>query len=425
MKHLILLTLWCASVALAQQSDLETKTSFEAAYRSIAMEIDAAKTQDQLDSLRGSIDALESRYAEHRAFLDRALHPETFAEKIEKLRTLHGLTYERVYLIQSQGITISEYEARLASLTQRLDSLTNDRDRLFAELRESKKSLADLRQKMRSLSKSLEARDRLLFALTDSIFLPYDKNLSQTTEVQKEAVVRKLLKSNVVARVYDIASDNVKFLEVTQVQPSDYASLFEQQQQFKSKWIGLREKMNAVALASGGSAEEASSGSSKSSGKGRQKATHSPGTDSIPALEPVGHVDAVINQWEKKLHASFWKGLEQEFSSKRVTLQPFTDGESFAMSVLEYVDSAKTDGRDVFVFVHDIWKDRIDKHWRATLEKESVLGKQNFATLDKAISELDEKKFDMKFVLYILGAAVVAFGAWWFFTQRKPATQKA
>lgn len=408
-----------------QESDLEVKNGFEKTYRSIAAAIDSAQSTAILDSLLDTISGVESKYAPRQAFLDKALYPETFASSLTKLRSLHSLTYDRVHLIQSQGMTIVEYEERLASISSRLDSLTADRDRLFGELKASRKSLTEMREKMKTLSRSLEARDRLTFALLDSIFLPYDKNLSQASEVQKEAVTRKLLKSNVVARVYDIAADNVKFLDVTQLQAKDYASLIEQQQQFKTKWTGLREKINAVALSAepSGNAKTTSESGSKTKGTG-SKDTPTPQTPPQPTLEPATHVDAIMSEWETKLQASFWANLNKEFSTKGIYVRPFTNAESFAASMRSYVDSAKVDGRDVFVFVNDIWKDRIDKEWREPLTKDSMLGKAEYASLDKAVSELGEKKFDVKFILYILVAAVAAFGGWWF-VQKKPKKTQA
>lgn len=418
----VFLFVMLASLPLfGQESDLEVKNNFERTYRSIVEAIDSAKSTAILDSLLNAISGVESQYTSRQAFLDKALYPETFTSSIAKLRSLHSLTYDRVMLIQSQGMTIVEYEERISSLSARLDSLTADRDRLFSELKASRKSLTEMREKMRILSRSLEARDRLTFALVDSIFLPYDKNLSQASEVQKEAVTRKLLKSNVVARVYDIAADNVKFLDVTQLQAKDYASLIEQQQQFKTKWTGLRDKINAVAISAEPSDNTKAATEPGKKGKGtaiKDTSTHS------SVQEPATHVDAIMSEWEAKLKASFWASLNKEFSTKSVYVRPFTDAQSFAASMRLYVDSAKADGRDVFLFVNDIWKDRIDKEWREALTKDSMLGKAEYASLDKTVSELGEKKFDMKFILYVLVAAVAAFGGWWL-VQRKPKSQSA
>ena len=226
--------------ARTQESDYDVKVNFEASCKTLKEAIDGAKTTTVLDSLKSYIDSIEAQYEPRQKFLDKALYPESFAEKIANLRNLFLLTYDRVYLIQNQGGKIEELEGRIILLSVRIDSLTSERSRLFAELQENKSSLSKMRETVRKLIATLQARDRLMFALIDSIFLPYDKNLSQVTDVQKDAIASRLLKANVAARVYDIAADNLRFLEMTQLQPKDYANMIDQHEQFTAKWNGLR-----------------------------------------------------------------------------------------------------------------------------------------------------------------------------------------
>lgn len=403
------LTCMCAYVNLvAQESDYDVKVNFEAEYKTLKEAMDGAKSTAALDSLKPRIDALELQYSPRQKFLDKALYPETFAEKIANLRNLFQLTYDRIYLIQDQGIKIEELEGRIILLSARIDSLTSERNRLFAELQESKASVSRMRETIRKLTATLQAKDRLIFALIDSIFLPYDKNLNQIADVQKEAISAKLLKANVAARVYDIAADNLKFLEMTQLQPKDYANLIEQNEQFTAKWNGLREKINAVSYAT-----EAE----KATGKGKRKGTASGGTAQASPI-PQTHVDSVLMDWNTRLASVFWGSLYKEFTGKGVKVLPFTDGRSFSASIRAYVDSAKAKDEDAKVFVEELWKARIDKEWRDALSRESMLGKSEYAALDKYVSTLSGEKLDAKFFLYIGVVIVLIILAWWMFGRK-------
>jgi hypothetical protein len=399
---------------IAQESDYDVKVNFEAACKTLKGAIDDAKSTEVLDSLKTHIDALEVQYSPRQKFLDKALYPETFTEKIASLRDLFRLTYDRVYLIQDQGIKIEELEGRILLLSARIDSLTSERNRLFAELQESKASVSKMRETIRKLTATLQAKDRLIFALIDSIFLPYDKNLNQIADVQKEAISAKLLKANVAARVYDIAADNLKFLEMTQLQPKDYANMIDQHEQFTAKWNGLREKINAVSYAT-----EAEKGTGP--GKSKHKGTGGAGTAEVSPI-PQTHVDSVLLDWDTRLVSIFWGSLYKEFTGKGVKVQPFTDGRSFSASIRAYVDSARAKDEDARVFIEDLWKARIDKEWRDALSRESMLGKSEYAALDKYVSTLSEEKLDAKLFLYIGIVVVLIILAWRMF-GRKPKPQ--
>jgi hypothetical protein len=430
--------LWCVAVppAPAQDSDFEVKRNYELAYTTIRQRIDSATTVAELDSLLLRLTALETQYAVKSRFLDKALYPEDFAGSIHKLRQYHGLTYERVYLIQTQGIAIKDYEARISALEARIDTLTTQNRQLLGDLKAARQSLSQLRERVRHLANAMLARDRLIFALVDTIFLPYDKDMQQVSDVQKEAIARKLLKSNIVARVYDIAADNVKFMEATQLQGKDFKGMFDQVQQFKTKWTGLREKLNAVAQTADAALLDpatpaAATTPARKSASGKK--TRSTAADSAAAAaqrlqleQPALYVDTALTQWESGLQTSFWSGVAREFSSKGVPLRPFTDGAGFTSAIQAYVDSAKADRRDVSVFVKDVWKEKIDKEWREVLEREEVLGKTRYSSLDKMVSEIGEKQFDLKFLLYIVLAAAAALLIYWIFGRKtKPVTAKS
>jgi hypothetical protein len=407
---LLIIGLVLHNVVRSQESDYDVKINFETACKTLKNGIDAARTTAFLDSMKGSIDSLEAVYLPRQGFLDKALYPETYTQKIADLRNLFQLTYDRVYLIQDQGIRIEELEGRILLLSARIDSLTLERNRLFAELQESKSSVSMMRETIRKLTSTMQAKDRLIFALIDSIFLPYDKDLKQMGDVQKETIASKLLKANVAARVYDIAADNLKFLETTQLQPKDYSNLIDQHEQFVTKWAGLREKINAISYAS-----EASKSGDRSTGSKKR------GTTAVAPIQQT-HVDSVLMDWDTKIASTFWGALHKEFTSREVKVLPFTDGRSFSASIRAYVDSAKTKRENTKVFVNEIWKSRIDKEWREALSRESMLGKTEYVALDKYVSELGEEKIDAKFLVYIGLVVILVAAAWWLFS-RKPKPQ--
>ena len=415
---LALLSATLCAAAMAQRSDYALKNDFEDRYRQIAARLDSAATTQEIDLQKGEIEKLVADFAPHREFLDKALYPLTFDESIARLRSLQVLTYDRVYLIQTQGVKLSDLEARIALLTTRLDSLTAQRDQLFGELQESKKSVAALREAVKRLTANLAAKDRLIFAITDSIFLPYGKDLHQVADVQKEAIGQRLERTNVLTRVYEIAADNVKFLDVTQLQGKDYGNLIEQYQAFTGRWAGLKEKITDVAATSAMvPAEPAGKGSTKT------PAVHG-GTKEIRAASETAaaqaaHVDSVLTEWHARLNAGFWGGLQKEFTTAGITVAPFNDGPSFSSSVRGYVASLAASKQDPAPFVETLWKQRIDKDWREGLTKDAMLGRMEYAALDKLVSELSRETIDMTFIAYIAGILVIVALIWFLVFRKK------
>jgi hypothetical protein len=424
----VLVLLACTAVpALAQQSDYAVKKSYEERYRQIADRIDSSTTMQELDSLRDEITKLETAYAGHQEFLDKALYPTTLSESLHRLKSLQVLTYDRIYLIQTQGIKLSELEGRIASLGTRLDSLTAQRDQLFGELQESKKSLSSLREAVRRLTTTLRAKDQLIFALVDSIFLPYGKDVHQVADVHKEAIEQKLEKANVVTRVYEIAADNVKFLEVTQLQGKDYANLVEQYEMFSGRWGGLKEKMAAVAATSAVAPAVSTGKPAPKTGSGKEGPSPAH-LASQSAATQASHVDSVIAEWHAKLNAAFWGSLQKEFTDAGIAVMPFHDGTTFSASIRAYVASLKAGRLDPAPFVDVVWKQKVDKEWRDALTKESMLGKTEYASLDKLVSEVSKESIDLKLILYLAGVVVIIALLWYFLFRKKgagPAEQKA
>ena len=58
------------------------------------------------------------------------------------------------------------------------DTLTRERDFLFAELQRNKADITALRETVRRLQAHMQAKDQLLFALVDSMFMPYGRDLA-------------------------------------------------------------------------------------------------------------------------------------------------------------------------------------------------------------------------------------------------------
>jgi hypothetical protein len=410
--RILLAALLLAATSVAQQSDYAVKKAFEEQYKTLKAATEGAASVAALDSLKGQIDALEIDFSPRTAFLDKALYPETFAEKMTTLRNLHILTYDRVYLIQTQGVRLSDLQNRISMLTGRLDTLTVERDQLFRELAQSKKSLAELRETVRRLTATLQTRDRLLFALVDSIFLPYGRDVAQASDLQREAITQKLEKAGVMQRVTDVAAENLRFLESTQMQPRDYAGLIEHYAQFRNRWQGLRSRIASVTPLP---REMPSAGGTAGT---KKRVDTPPPTPPVPGAA----VDSLLQRWQERLMAGFWASLEKEFTDRGLTVNHFSDGPSFSSSMTAYVSTLKASGQDASVFVNDVWKARVDREYREALVRDRVLGKTEYAMLDRMVSELGQEKVDSRFIIYSVIVVALAVLLWFIFT-RKPKEQ--
>ncbi len=406
--NLIILLFAVASFGVSQQSDFEIKERFKQAYDELKRDIDSVKTQEQIAQIPDRIQSIESEFEQHSKLIAGAFYPKTFDGMIGDLRDQFALAEARATTIQTQGTRISELELQLATLNTELAKLNTERDELLAKLRSSSNSLANQQGLVRQLSANLQAKDKLVNAMIDSIFLPFGKNMDKLTEMQTDALGNTLKKTTIVTRIADIAQDNVKFLEATKLEPKDYGVLVDQFEQFRNRWNGLRDKVSAAITAA----------DAKASAKGKKKQEQ-------PTEEnPVGQVDASLIEWQTKLNSSFWAGVMREFSSRGVLVQPFNDPKSFSSSIRSYVDSAKAAGADTKVFVEDIWVQRIDKDWKNTLQSEVMLGKAEYTSLDRKVSQLYEDRFDWKILFWIVNGIVVVLLLWWWFTRKPKKTEQ-
>lgn len=390
----------------AQQSDFALKTNFEKRYVSLQLIVEKANTLATLDSAKDQIDTLELDFSQHAKFLDKVLYPESFAQRMTALRNNHLATYDRVYLIQTQGVHITELESRILLLTGKMDSLSAQREGLFRDVEENKNTVAQLRESIKRLTANLAAKDRLLFALVDSLFIAYGRDVSAMNEVQRNALGLRLERAGIVQRISEVAADNLRFLEVTSLQPKDYTALVDQYTQFSNRWHGLGDKIAATVTTS------AAARSALVAGTGRGKAT-------APVVAPGAAVDSLLSLWQTKLMRGYWSSLEREITDRGIQIQHFTDPAGFSVSIRAYVDSLKATEANPSVFVNEIWKDRIDKEWRESLIREKMLGKAEYAALDRLVSELAQDKMDQKFLIYSLVVVAIVILSWWLFT-RKP-----
>lgn len=405
-----------ALTALAQESDFATKRNFESRAAALTARIDAAITTAQLDSLKNEVDGFELDFQQHAAFLDKALYPETFESRMKGIRDLHARTIVRVRTIQSQGTQIAEMEGAIQTLTYRLDTLSSQRDRLFAELEQNKANATALRETLRRVQNMLQAEDKLMIALVDSIFMPYGKDLATISDVQRDALSTTLTSNNLVTRVYSIAADNIHFLGATELQGKDFAPLLDHYRQFEGRWRGLSERIRAVSIAA--QTPRADSALTRSAGGSMTKVSRP------PMVAQTLQVDSLLGEWNTRLRKTFWSAIEREFSSRQIQLTPFSDAPGFSASIRTYVQSLQNTGDDPTLFVEEVWKARIDKEWRDGLTREGMLGKEEYAALDKLVSELARTRIDMKFVLYVGIIGIVVLVLWWLLARKPKAPAK-
>ncbi len=406
-----------AALAPAQQkSDYATVKRFQELTKSITKATEEAKTVQECAAVAASIDELGEEFRSEKPLLDKALYPDDFLKTFDLLRGRLMIRQKDLGVIESQFVRISELETQVRELSGQVEKLNGENSKLMSEIEglkgniekigaetAARTTLTDsLKGVITKLQQQLKDRDQLIFALVDSLFLQYDKNVADMKDVEKQGLSVKLERHGVFSNIKRSLEDNLKFLETTSLKGNDLVKVVQQQQRFQSQWKGLRPKFTAVYAG------------------GKKKFTD------------VADIDELLIKWAANVDLATWRSLNQLMKDYGITIKEFTNGQEFITQLMAFIDeqiqNPKKDADDVRLklflnFEENLWKGELGSSWipaLAEVGKITVEQKNEItAKVDQWKSEVSPAASWLTYVLILLGVALVVLIAVRYFQKGK------
>jgi hypothetical protein len=398
-----------------QKSDFATVQRFQSLTKSISNNIDQAKTVQECAEANTSIDAIEKEFAGDKALLDKAVYPDGYDKTVEQLRGKLLLRQRDLGVIESQLVRIAELEVKVRELSDQVAKLNIQNDKLMSDVQQLTQNLKklsgdlftsatpidSLRNMIVKLRQGLQERDALIFALTDSLFLQYDKNVGDMKDVEKQGLMAKMERHGIVGNVKRSIIDNLTFLEATQLKGNDLVTIVRQQQRFRSQWMGLAPKLANLYL----------------SGKAKKN--------------EVLTVDSMLAVWGDKVDGAMWRSLNALFKEKGFAVNEFKNGQEFGASFIAFIEeqikNTKNETNDTRYklfsnFNENLWQTDLNAVWLpALIELQKITDvqkKEIEVKVEEWRSSVSPGASWLIYVLIVLGVAVVAILIVRFF--RKP-----
>ncbi len=388
-----------------QESDRAIVDRFQNQVAALTKATEQAQTVQECGEISASIDALQQDFAPHKELLDKSLYPDDFDKTLVNLRGRLLVRQKDLGVIETQVARISELETQVRQLSDQVSKLTTDNEKLMSDVnrmgenvkRLGGESMADrrmidsLKSVIHRLQRNLQERDQLIFALVDSIFQQYGKDVASMNDVEKQGVAGKVERRNVLTNIKKSINENLQFLESTTLKGTDFAEITKQQQKFSSQWSALGPKLTAVYF----------------SGK-KQKAE-------------LANIDTLLHQWAAKVDDATWRTLATSFREKGFSLNDFANGQQFFDSFSTFLDEqirnageAKEDTRSKLFhsFYDSFWVTDLDPVWLPALVESGKLTDVQKKDLESKVEAWQSAVSPTSWVVYVLIAVVVVVLVW-------------
>jgi hypothetical protein len=397
-----------------QKSDYAIVQRFQVISKSVAKNIDQAKTVQECAESNTAIDAIETEFGGDKVLINTANYPDGYDKTIEQLRGKLLIRQRDLGVIESQIVRINELEVKIRELSDQVKKLTNQNETLMAEVQQlslnvkklsgdlfnSATPIDSLRTMIVKLRQGLQERDALIFALTDSLFMQYDKNVGDMKDIEKQGLLGKIDRHGIIGNVKRSIIDNVTFLESTQLKGSDLVTLVRQQKRFQSQWIGLSTKLTSLYL----------------SGKSRKS--------------EVGIVDSLLATWGDKVEAAMWRSLNVLFKEKGFIIREFKNGDEFVPNFVTFFDEQSQNVNKVSEdtryklftnFNESLWQTDLNATWLpALIELNKITDSQKKeieTKYDKWHASVMPGASWLTYILIVLGVLLVAIIGVWIFRK--------
>ena len=383
--------------AIQAQSDYEIVQSFKEKYRQLEEDIKNPQSLEELDGIYDRINSFREEYTVHRELLDRSLYPDNFNTSFEKLTNAYNVKKNDFTQIDILQVEVTGLREQLDTLNRHNEVLLNRVEILEKQSKSDKSRLAQLERTIGELRVSLQKRDEMVMNMIDSL-LPQPYRERELSPQEKQEIYSKLGKENVLYNVKRLLSDNIRFIEITKLYPEDVDEIKEQQEDFARLWRSIGPKMVEIY-----------------SGKGD--------------ANYLKDIDLTFTQWKDALNQGIWDAVNSEFSKYDIKLSKFSSGKNFTEAVTSFINdeikNADVKSKDTAIatykdFADSAWYGGVKPEWVSNLIDYNMLSEAQKDTIEKKISEWNEKvsPAGMNY-LYIIIAVVVIVAILFFFFRKR------
>ena len=387
-----------ASMTAQQISDRAIVDRFTKSVKELFRDVDSAQSAHDCADVNALIEEMEKEFAAHKELLDRALYPDDYSKTITNLKGRLLVRQKDLGVIETQLVRIAALESQVRELSGRIDDMSTEVTNLQRahllnmEAAAMDRALLDsLKIVISRLRQSLRERDNLIFALVDSLFMQYDKDVASMNDVEKQGISVRLERRNVLTNIKKSLEDNLKFLESTNLSPNDYAEIARQNQRFSSQWNGLRPKITSIYLG------------------GRKK------------NKEAVLIDSMLATWSSKVDQGTWNALRVLLEKGGIQLKPFSSGDEFTGNFSEFVaaeiSNAKQEPGDVRLkrfntFNDSVWKTDLEPTWLPVLAGSGKITANQKEEIEKKFGSWQSAIAPVSPLVYIVVAILLLMLLW-------------
>jgi len=402
MKKLIMLSavlsfiISLGSISFAQQ-DYQIVQNFKSKTQQIEQSIKSAQNLSDLDTIQSQINQLQASFEGNKDLLDKSLYPDDFTSSIQKLNddlSLRKQDFGQVSNLQTQ---INQMQAQIDTLNAKNESLLNQIEQMQEG---NKKDIAKLESTIRELRASLYRRDRLVMSMLGSLLPPsYEKNGELTTN-EKEKIYSQTKRTGLIANLKRSIDDNVKFLQVTTLNPQDLKTIQNQESSLEAMW--KRSGPEIVKIYS----------------ERRQE------------LKNAKDMDSSFSAWKNAIDQQAWNSIRQKFVDHGIALSNFSNGDEFAQTLTSYIDTQMKDAtgsdskKTYHVFADSVWDTSIKPDWVPYLTSNNQLSTGNLGIIEARITQWQSSVGSGSMIWLYIIIAVIMIGLIILFTRSKSSKNK-
>ena len=292
------------------QSDFEISQNFKQKRKQLEEAINKAKNLEELNSIVADIDRFRNEYVEHKALLDKSLYPDNFDKTFEKLNMSFVIRNQDFTTIDVLKIENLQLKEQVALLNKRNAELMNKIQEFEYADKEDVKKIAELDGLVAELKRSIRKRDELIVGIVDSLLPQPMREQAQLSSQERNSIYVESEKNNVLSNVKLSLLDNIKFIELTTLEPDDLTEIKKQQNQYAEFWQGA-----------GTNLVDIYAGENKNS-------------------KEIKEIDSLFSIWDFTLQQEVWRNIRDEFVYNNINLIEFTNGEEFTNVLTSFIDEA-------------------------------------------------------------------------------------